>query len=374
MPFTIIRGEVTRVKADAVVSFTDTKALYAGRTDMPVYKAAGAMKLFLARRKIGRIAEGEAAATPAFRLPARFIIHTAAPAWQDGQKGERGILRDCCKNSLALAERLGCESIAFPLGAAGLRGFPGEDVLNAVLSAVREYLEHAEMDITLAVPDGVSLWTEDALTGKVGRYINENGALEQVNAAYAYPREELSSGGTAAKGQRERRQRPGGEAAARASAAQRPAGTADDTAVARPSLAGPHMSMPPCPATDAKKASLEEAVGRLGESFRQRLLRMIDERGMTDPEVYKRANLDRKLFSKIRSIKNYTPRKRTILALAVAMQLNIDDTRDLLASAGYALSNSSRTDLIVSFCIDNGIYDIFEVNALLFRFGEPVLG
>ena len=122
-----------------------------------------------------------------------------------------------------------------------------------------------------------------------------------------------------------------------------------------------------------EKAALEDIIKNLGESFQKRLLRMIDERGMTDPEVYKRANLDRKLFSKIRCSEDYIPKKKTIVALAIALRLNLDDTRDLLASAGLVLTNNSKSDLIVIFCIENGIYDIYEVNALLFKFGQPVL-
>lgn len=123
-----------------------------------------------------------------------------------------------------------------------------------------------------------------------------------------------------------------------------------------------------------RRASLEDVVNRLGESFQARLLRMIDERGMSDPEVYKRANVDRKLFSKIRCSEDYIPKKKTIVALAIALRLNLDDTKDLLASAGLALTNNSKADLIVSFCIENEIYDIFEVNALLSEFHQPILG
>ena len=120
--------------------------------------------------------------------------------------------------------------------------------------------------------------------------------------------------------------------------------------------------------------SLPEIMERLGESFQERLLHLIDDRGMTDTEVYKRANIDRKLFSKIRCNPAYNPTKRTAVALAVALRLNLDETVDLLSRAGIALSPSSPFDLIVEYCIMNRIYDIYEINLLLFQYDQPILG
>jgi hypothetical protein len=185
---------------------------------------------------------------------------------------------------------------------------------------------------------------------RVEEYIDENYVEAQIREEYGAP-----SGGLFAAQRRRAGRRDSNEALAEAVFA----------ADAAPAASG---------SPEKKKASLAYAVNNLGESFQARLLRMIDERGMTDPEVYKRANLDRKLFSKIRCSEDYIPKKKTIIALAIALRLNLDDTKDLLSSAGLTLTNSSKSDVILSFCIENGIYDIYEVNALLFQYDQPVLG
>ena len=199
---------------------------------------------------------------------------------------------------------------------------------------------HADLNVVLVVFGRSSYQIAAGLTEQIEEYIDENYVSERAEEEYGGPIGTLS-------GERYRRR-----------------------------LLAESMTLDAEPeyAPQQKKASLEDVLNNLGESFQARLLRMIDERGMTDPEVYKRANVDRKLFSKIRCNENYIPKKKTIVALAIALRLNLDDTRDLLASAGLMLTNNSKSDVIVSFCIENGIYDIYEVNALLFQFQQPILG
>ena len=340
LPFKIIRNDITKVKADAIVNTANPEPVYASGTDAAIYMAAGADDLLAERRKIGRIAPGEVAVTDAFQLPAKYIIHTVGPAWVDGSHGEYDVLRSCYRKSLLIADQLGCESIAFPLIATGVYGFPKDQALEIALEVIREHLKDSDLNVVLVVFGRSSYQIAAGLTEQIEEYIDENYVSERAEEEYGGPIGTLS-------GERYRRR-----------------------------LLAESMTLDAEPeyAPQQKKASLEDVLNNLGESFQARLLRMIDERGMTDPEVYKRANVDRKLFSKIRCNENYIPKKKTIVALAIALRLNLDDTRDLLASAGLMLTNNSKSDVIVSFCIENGIYDIYEVNALLFQFQQPILG
>lgn len=343
MPFKIIRNDITKVKADAIVNTANPEPRYASGTDAAIYKAAGAEDLLAERKKIGRIAPGEAAVTAAFLLPAKYIIHTVGPAWIDGNHGEYDILRSCYRKTLLLADQLGCGSIAFPLIATGIYGFPKDQALDIALSVIREHLEDSDLNVILVVFGRSSYQIAAGLTEQIEEYIDENYVSGRSAEEYGEPWESPS-------GARHRCSLPEQERF----------------------IGNGYMDY--IPSDGVAALTLEDVVNNLGESFQTRLLRMIDERGMTDPEVYKRANVDRKLFSKIRCSENYIPKKKTIVALAIALRLNLDDTKDLLASAGLILTNNSKADVIVRFCIENGIYDIFEVNALLFKYHQPILG
>ena len=120
--------------------------------------------------------------------------------------------------------------------------------------------------------------------------------------------------------------------------------------------------------------NIDNLMNQLEETFSQRLLRMIDERGMTDSETYTRAYVDRRHFSKIRKDVNYVPNKKTVLAFTIALELSLDEAKDLLGSAGFALSRSSKTDIIVAYFLQNKIYDMFEINDVLDAYGQPVFG
>lgn len=368
MPFRIIRNDITKVRVDAIVNTANPEPRYASGTDAAIYRAAGADDLLAKRQKIGRVAPGEAAVTPAFQLPAKYIIHTVGPAWIDGKHGEYAILRSCYRKSLLLAEQLGCESIAFPLIATGVYGFPKDQALEIALSVIREFLEDADLDVTLVVFGRGSYQLAAGLTEQVEEYIDENYVSEQMAAEYGAPLQSLSD--IRRRRRLWEREKSYDSVLMNYSSSE----VADETAEEKEKSFRPVGKAAAASPRKPKKASLEDVVNNLGETFQTRLLRMIDERGMSDPEVYKRANVDRKLFSKIRCNEDYIPKKKTIVALAIALRLNMDDTKDLLASAGLMLTNNSKADVIVSFCIENGIYDIFEVNALLFKFNQPLLG
>lgn len=385
MSFTIIRNDITRVSADAIVNTANPKPVFSAGTDAAVYQAAGEKRLLKARKKIGDIPVGEARETPAFALHAKYIIHTAIPSWIDGAHGEHDQVRACYENSLRLAEKLGCESIAFPLIATGNYGFPKADALQIAISAFSEFLTSSDMMITLVVFDPESFVLSGRIFSGIDSFIDEHYVENPVLEEYSlFDR---------AEGHRIRPEMSGMAMQARSMQSGPAAFGAIPKSSKRPRRAGKSSGLAKeCRATALEDAcfepqectafvgaaapgrTLEEAVSHVGESFHDMLFRLIDERGYKDPDVYKKANLDRKLFSKIRSNAAYKPRKSTVIALALALRLNLDDTRDFLGRAGYALSPGSISDLIIEYFIEHEVFDIYQINLALFDHGQECLG
>ena len=364
MPFQIVRNDIVKVKADAIVNTANPKPQIGSGTDTAVYQAAGKELLLRERKKIGDIAPGQVAVTPAFALPAKVIIHTVGPVWIDGNHHEIETLASCYRESLEKAKENACKSIAFPLIATGSYGFPKDRALQTAISVISDWLLTHEMKVTLVVFDQKSF----ALSGKVfhdvDTFIDEHYVTEKRNEEYAYGhhlRSEIEM-------VRRRRKQLVKEAS--------PSVAADydesHAEVPHPlaSASASVGAVPPAQAT----SSLENMLAGAGETFQERLLRLIDARQLSDVDVYNKANLDRKLFSKIRCNAEYHPKNKTAVALAIALELSIEETRDLLERAEFALSPSSQFDLIITWFIQNRKYDIYEINLALFDHKQPLLG
>ena len=334
MPFKIIRHDITKLKTDAVVNAANVSLIMGGGVCGAIFKAAGADKLREACERLAPIETGEAVITPGFGLPAKYIIHTAGPVYRGGGHNEEALLRSCYRNSLKLAAEYNCESIAFPLISSGIFGYPKAGALKAATDSIRKFLTENEMDVTLAVFDRDSFAVSGELLGAVESYISERCAAK--NLLLKRTAEELDS---------------------REFSEPAPA-VFNVSAVIRPH----------------KKSGLDDLVGNLDEPFSAALLRLIDFSGKKDSEVYTRANVDRRLFSKIRGNPDYRPSKPTALAFAAALELTVEQTGDLLKRAGFALSPSRKFDVIVEYFIINRKFDIYEINEVLFSYDQPLLG
>ena len=387
MPFHIIRDNIARVHADAIVNTANPEPVYAGGTDSAIYHAAGRDRLLAERKKIGRINPGQAAFTPAFALHAKYIIHTVGPVWQGGDRGEFELLASCYRNSLGIARRLGCESIAFPLISTGVYGFPKDRALEIALREISVFLEKSEMDVTLVVFDRKSFDLSAGLAADIRQYISDNYVTEQTAEEYAIDDQYFGQSlnqtlrpAAFSKSQRRSARHSRLESPSRKSDAKdsSPQGEKPDYLLREEGAAyEPDQSVSSvssAPARPRPQRSLQDVMSQVGESFQECLLRLIDQRGLTDAQVYKRANIDRKLFSKIRCNPHYIPRRKTIISLAVALELNIDEMTDLLLKAGIALSPGSKFDLIIRYCVENQIYDSMTINAILFDYDQPLLG
>ena len=372
MPLEIVRNDITKMKVDVIVNSAHPTPEVGGGVDYAIHRAAGP-ELIAARRKIGDIATGEAFITPAFQLPAKYVVHTVGPIWQDGKQGQREQLADCYKNSLRLAVENKCKSIAFPLISAGVFGCPAEIAIATAVQAVKEFLAEHEMQAYLVVFDRKAFKITSTLFDDVQNYLAENYVEttrdEQERRRRAI-QEDLFQVEEAA---------PMGGFAAQALEAFKVFGTAPaPKRAAKRRSAAKEKSAPDqlqANAVSSKKPrSLSDLLDEADDTFSEALIRLIDAKGKTDPDVYKRANIDRKHFSKIKNKSDYQPSKATALALAVALELNLDETKDFIGRAGYAISHSSKTDIIVEYFIAREEYDIFIINETLFAFGQPCLG
>ena len=345
MPFLMIRNDITKVTADAIVNPANRNLLQGSGTSRAIYQAAGEQELTASCEAIGRCDLGRAVCTPAFGLHAKYIFHAVCPAWHGGGFGEAEQLASAYHSALELAAEYHCESVAFPLLSSGNYGYPKEQAFRIAVDTITQYVMEHDLTVYLVLYDQHSLAVSRKLFASVEEYIDDH-YVAQNDESYQFDRRRRESA-------ERRRWRLGEEAAPML-----------ETAAA-----------PPPPAAAPRTArSLESLMDNLGESFTTRLLRLIDERGLKDSTVYKQSNISRQHFSKIQCNRDYNPKKKTVLAFAVGLHLSEDETIDLLKSAGYAFSDGSKRDWIVRYCLEHKIYNINQVNTLLFEYDQEQLG
>lgn len=324
MPLEIVRNDITKMKVDAIVNAANSALKMGGGVCGAIFQGAGPKELEQECETFGSCETGQAVITGGYLLPAKHIIHAVGPVWQGGQGDEADLLRQCYLNALRLAKDNDCESIAFPLISSGIYGYPKAQALAIATKAIVDFLDDNDMHVYLVVLDKEAFSLSKERLEPVQAFIEENYVDEHTLTRDWYnPQESLP-----------------------------------------PQLSQPILT----------SVGLEKRIQRLDEPFSHTLFRLIDAKGMTDVEVYKRANIDRKLFSKIRSNSRYMPSKKTAVALAISMELSLSETNDLLERAGYTLSHSQKFDVIIEYFISQGIYNIFTINEALFYFDQPLLG
>ena len=335
MPLIIVRNDITKMSVDAIVNAAKESLLGGGGVDGCIHRAAGP-ELLAECRKLGGCKTGGAKITKAYRLPCKYVIHTVGPVWNGGNCGEREQLISCYRTSLALAKEHRCETVAFPLISSGTFGYPKDQALRVAVDTIGEFLLHNDMTVYLVIFDRKAYQISGKLFADIAEYIDDH----YVDAHTDLPRERLRKINLPES---------------------QPLSVYEDAM--------------PCPMMASAAAdNLDDLLTHLDAGFSETLLRLIDRSGKKDSEIYKKANVDRKLFSKIRNNPDYKPSKPTAIAFAIALELNLDETRDLIARAGYAFSSSSKFDVIIEYFIKQKRYDIFEINEALFAFDQSLLG
>lgn len=328
MPLSIVRNDLVKMHVDVIVNSANPKPIVGAGIDERIHTYAGE-ELLKARLAIGDIACGEAKITEAYNLHAKYVIHTVGPIHTYNHVYE--LLSNCYRNSLLLAKEYKCKSIAFPLISTGTYGVDKAKALQIAIQTIHEYLLENDMMVYLVVYDHHSYQLSEHLYNDVQSYIDENYVEENIYFNNRYESRRIEA-----------------------------------------NFIDFEKEDVVCKAMPLR--SLEDLIDEVDETFSEYLLRMIDYKGLKDPDVYKKANIDRRLFSKIRSNKHYQPSKNTALALAFALELNLDETKDMLNKAGYALSNSNKVDIIFKYFIEQNNYNIYELNEVLFKFTEITLG
>ncbi|MBS6883990.1 O-acetyl-ADP-ribose deacetylase [Evtepia gabavorous] len=331
MPLQIVRNDITTMKVDAIVNAANESLLGGGGVDGVIHRAAGP-ELLAECRTLNGCKTGQAKITKGYRLPAKFVIHTVGPIWRGGNHGERELLVSAYRSSLELALANRCETVAFPLISSGVYGYPKDQALKVAVDTIGEFLLSHDMTVYLVIFDRAAYTIGGKLFADIAAYIDDR-YVETHTDRYENQRRRM----------------------------------------ALESMPAEEPQWMPAPCTIGTPG-LDEALSKLDESFSQMLLRKIDERGMTDAQCYKKANIDRKLFSKIRSDVHYKPSKPTAMAFAIALELPLAEAREMLEKAGFAFSHASKFDIIVEYFIAHRNYNIFEINEALFAFDQSLLG
>lgn len=335
MPLQIVRNDITKMPVDAIVNAANSSLLGGGGVDGCIHRAAGP-KLLAECRTLGGCQTGDAKITNAYDLPCNYVIHAVGPIWRGGQFHERELLTSCYENSLALAKEKHCETIAFPLISSGIYGYPKAQALKVAIDAISAFLMENDMTVYIVIFDKAAYRISSKLFSDIASYIDDHYVETHINKTSEVMR----------------RQKQFQEM-----------NLCESISLSEPS------NVPL-----SKAATLEDALQQMDESFSEMLLRKIDESGMTDSQCYKKANIDRKLFSKIKNDKYYKPSKPTVLAFALALELPLPEIRDMLMKAGFALSHSSKFDVIVEYFILKQNYSIYEINEALFAFDQSLIG
>jgi O-acetyl-ADP-ribose deacetylase (regulator of RNase III)/DNA-binding Xre family transcriptional regulator len=330
MPLEIIREDITRLLTDAIVHSTNPKLKKGSGSSNAIFQLAGEENLIQALKSKGYCAPGQAIITPGFNLSAKYIIHTVGPVWKGGFHQEAKQLESCYRSSLECALKYNLKSIAFPLISAGTYGYPKDEALKIAISTIQSFLFEHEMMVYLVVYDKQVYQLSTQLFNSVKQYIDDN-YVENSLTGFRLRDYEMNSN--------------------------------------EKSYSKKFMKL-----SNSNSLSIDDFIEQLDKSFSETLLILIDKKNMTDVETYKRANISKAHFSKIRSHKDYRPTKTTVLAFCIALHLNLDESDDLLEKAGFSLSNSSKLDLIVKYFITQKNFDIFEINKVLFEYDQTLLG
>ena len=405
MSLKIVRNDITKMNTEAIVNTASDHAAVGTGCDSAVYMAAGCDELLRYREeKIGFVPEGEVFMTPAFKLQAKYIIHAVSPHYVDGNQGEEEKLRSCYRKSLQLAKENGIRSISFPLISTGGFGYPKEEGMRIAVDEINAFLLHNEMDIFLVVFDTKATQLGEKIYPELEAYIDHNYVKEAREEEYgdAYfgsmrPSEPGYDRYLSNAQMIERRTRRNAEAQRREMAdfsvqaapsvgavpkAVKPSfmGSVFKKEQAKQSVSDEALSLDECcdeaPFFDFEEqheSKLQERMKHMSDTYSEYLMYLIRERHMENAEVWKRAIVDKKIFSKIKNNVNYHPNKLTALCLCVGAKLNLDESKDLLARAGYALSPCDKTDIIFSYFIENEIYDMIELDIQLEEHGLPCI-
>ena len=330
MPFEIVRNDITKMKVDAIVNAANKSLLGGGGVDGCIHRAAGP-ELLAECKLLNGCETGSAKVTKGYHLPCMYVIHAVGPRWIDGKHHEKELLESCYTASLHLAKEYGCKSIAFPLISSGIYGYPKDQALRIAVEQIRRFLLDNEMMVYLVIFDRKAYEISDRLYSDIATYIDDR-YVDEHSDSLSLQRVRFREYENAC------------------------------------------LKEESVPLSSANQKTIKDWLDGIDESFSEMLLRKIDESGMSDAECYKKANIDRKLFSKIRSDKLYKPSKPTVLAFALALELSLEEMQDMLAKAGFVLSHSSKFDLIIEYFVKQGNYNVYEINEALFAFDQSLIG